>query len=326
MADLKSGKYSPIYFLMGDEPFFIDRITNFIADKIQKPEQKAFDQIILYGKDVTVAQIDDTARRFPMLSDKLIVIVKEAQNIKNIEKLVYYAQKPSKSTILVINYKYKTIDKRKKLYKELSKNAILFESKKLYDNQIPAWISKYLKNKNLTIDPIAAQLIVDNLGTDLQKISNELDKLIISLSKDTKITPDHIEKNIGISKDYNVFELQNAIINKDVLKANRIINYFGDNPKSVPFIVLINSLYYFFSKILIIYSLKDKSQYSISSALKINPFFAKNYLRAAQNYSLNKLIYIIAVLREYDLKSKGVGNNSMPDSELMKEMLFKILH
>jgi len=326
MDELKSGTYRPVYFLMGEEPYFIDIITKYIAENALPPEQHAFNQLVMYGKDVTVAQIDDTARRFPMMSERLVVIVKEAQNIKNINNLVHYVQKPLNSTVLVINYKYKSIDKRKKLYKALKKDGVILESKKLYENQIPLWISNYLEEKEFTIEPLASRLLVDNLGSDLEKIANELNKLIIVLKKGSKINSLHIEENIGISKDYNVFELQNALMNRDIMKANRIVKYFGDNPKSTPFIMAINSLYYFFSKILIIHSLKDKSQQSVATALKVHPFFAKNYLKAVQTFNLNKLVYIISVLREYDLKSKGVNNNSMTDGELLKEMIFKIMH
>ncbi len=326
MSELKSGTYRPIYFLMGDEPYFIDKITNFIAKNAMSAEQRAFNQIVMYGKDITVAQIDDTARRFPMMSDRFVVIVKEAQNLKNIDKLVYYVQKPLNSTILVINYKYKSLDKRKKLYKALEKNGIILNAKKLYENQIPSWINKFLAEKNFSIEPLATRLLVDNLGTNLEKIANELDKLIITLKKGTKINTVHIEENIGISKDFNVFELQNALTNKDILKANRIVKYFADNPKSTPFILTINSLYYFFSKILIVHGLKSRDQQSVASALKIHPFFAKDYIKASQTFNINKLVYIISVLRDYDLKSKGVNNISMSDGELLKEMIFKIMH
>lgn len=326
MDELKSGKYRPIYFLMGEEPYYIDIITKYISEHALPPEHHAFNQLIMYGKDVTAAQIDDTARRFPMMSERLVVIVKEAQNIKKIENLVHYVQKPLNSTILVINYKYKSIDKRKKLYKALKKNSVIFESKKLYENQIPLWISNYLEEKEFTINPLASRLLVENLGTDLEKIANELNKLIIVLKKGSKINPIHIEENIGISKDYNVFELQNALMNRDILKANKIVKYFANNPKGTPFIMTINSLYYFFSKILIVHSLKDKSQQSIASALKVHPFFAKNYLKGAQTFSLNKLVYIVSILRQYDMMSKGVNNNSMTDGELLKEMIFKIMH
>ena len=326
MNELESGIFRPIYFLMGDEPYFIDKITDFIAKNAMPSEQIAFNQIIMYGKDVTVAQIDDTARRFPMMAERFVVIVKEAQNLKDIDKLIYYIQKPLDSTVLVINYKYKTLDKRTKLYKALAKNAVLLSTKKLYENQMPTWINNFLAQRNFSIEPLATRLLIDNLGTNLEKVVNELDKLIIILKKGTQITTSDIEENIGISKDYNVFELQNALINRDILKANRIVKYFGDNPKNTPFILIISSLYYFFSKILITHQIKDRSQQNIASVLKVNPFFTKDYLKGTQTFTITKIVYIISVLRDYDLKSKGVNNISMSNSELLKEMIFKIMH
>lgn len=326
MTELKSGTYRPIYFLMGDETYFIDKITDFIANNALPPEQHAFNQIIMYGKDVNVALIDNTARRFPMMSERMVVIVKEAQNIKSFDNLVHYAKKPLDSTVLVINYKYKKLAKNKKVYKEIAKNGIVFESKKLYDNQIPDWITKYLAEKKQTIDPNATRMLVDYLGTDLSKISNELDKLMISLKVGAQITPKDIEENIGISKDYNVFELQKALTQRNALKSNRIVKHFAANPKSNPFVLTVTSLFYFFSKILLIHSLKDKSRNNVAKVLKVHPFFTTDYLTAAKSFNVNKLVFIISILREYDLKSKGVNNASMPEGELLKEMIFKIIH
>ncbi len=326
MTELKSGKYRPIYFLMGDEPYFIDKITNYISENALPKNQKDFNQIIMYGKDVNVAQIDNTARRYPMMSDKMVVIVKEAQNVRNIDNLNYYAKKPLKSTVLVLNYKFKKFDKRKRLYKEVEKNGIVFNAKKLYENQIPNWINSYLKEKGFNIKPIATRLLVEHLGTKLEKISNELDKLIISLKPGATITPKDVEQNIGISKDYNIFELQNALTYRNYLKANRIVNYFAQNPKENPFILTINALYRFFSKVLIIHSLKDKSKNNVAKVLKVHPFFSKDYLNAAKTFSVKKLYFIVSILYEYDLKSKGVNNNSITEGELLKEMVFKIIH
>ena len=326
MTELESGKYRPIYFLMGDESYFIDKITEFIAKNVLPPEQHAFNQIVMYGKDATAALIDNTSRRFPMMTDKMVVIVKEAQNIRSIDKLLHYAQNPLESTILVINYKYKKLAKNKKIYKAIAKNGLIFESKKLYENQVPAWINNYLKEKKFTINPIATKLLVDYLGTDLSKVSNELDKLIISLKAGTQITPSHIEQNIGISKDYNVFELQKALTQRNALKANKIVKYFAANPKNNPFILTVTSLFYFFSKILLVHSLSDKNKFSVAKALKINPFFADDFLMAAKTFNVRKLFYIISILREYDLKSKGVNNASMSEGELLKELVFKIIH
>jgi len=326
MTELKSDKYRPIYFLMGDEQYFIDQITNYIAENALPVSQRDFNQIIMYGKDVSLAHIDDTARRFPMMSERMVVIVKEAQNIKSFDKFEHYAKRPLESTVLVINYKNKKLDKRKKVYKAIEKSGVIFESKKLYDNQIPSWINNYLSTKKFKIEPVAARLLVDHLGTNLEKIANELDKLLISLSAGSTITPKDIEENIGISKDFNIFELQNAISSRNALKANQIVKYFAQNPKENPFILTVNALYSFFSKILLVHGTSDKSQQGIAKALKVHPFFAKDYITAAKAFNISKLVYIVAVLREYDLKSKGVNNNSMPEGELLREMIFKMIH
>ncbi len=255
-----------------------------------------------------------------------LIIVKEAQHLRNIDKLSFYAEQPLKSTSLVINYKYKTLDRRTKLYKSLKNSAVLFESKKLYENQIPDWINGYLKEKKYNISPVSIQLLTDFLGTDLLKIANELDKLMITLPEGSMIKPEHIEKNIGISKDYNNFELQNALIKKDVLKANRIIQYFAQNQKSVHITSTISVLASFFIKVLNYHYLKDKSNNNVASVLKINPYFVKDYATAARNYSVRKVVYCISALREYDMKSKGYNNVSADAGELLKELIFKILH
>lgn len=326
MADLKNRIYKPIYFLMGAESYYIDQITDYIGNNVLAESEKAFNQTVIYGRDVEIKDIDNMARRYPMMSSYQVVIVKEAQTIKNLDKLVYYAGSPLKSTILVINYKYKNLAKNKKLYKELNKTGVIFESKKLYDNQVPAWINKYLNKKLYTIDPVASVLLNDYLGTDLSKIVNELDKLVISLPENTKITTVHVEENIGISKDYNNFELQNALTKKDVIKANRIIKYFGQNQKENPIVLTINSLYYFFRKILIYHFIKDKSNRNVASILQINPYFVKDYQNSARKYNPKKVVQVISYLREYDLKSKGLGNVSDKPEDLLKELMFKILH
>lgn len=327
MTDLKAKKYAPIYFLMGDESYFIDKITNYIADKVLPESEKAFNQSVLYGKDTDIRTVITTAKRFPMMAEHQVLIVKEAQHLKRIDDLAYYAEKPLKSTILVFNYKFKTLDKRKKVYKLLKKKAVLFESKKLYDYQIPEWIKKYLASKKIGLSPEAGRLLADSLGNDLSKITNELDKLIITIpAGQSQITPDLIEKNIGISKDFNTFELQKALVKKDVLKANRIINYFGQNQREHPMVLIISSLFFFFKKVLLFHFLPNKTDRIAASALKINPYFVKEYKQAAQKYSPRKTVEIISLLRQYDLKSKGVENASASPGELLKELIFKILH
>ncbi len=326
MKDLKNKIYKPIYFLMGDEPYYIDEITNYINANVISETERSFNMTLLYGSDTDIYTVDSVARRFPMMSNYQVVIIKEAQELKKIDELVYYAQKPLKSTILVMNYKYKTIDKRKKLYKELETNGIVFESKKLYENQVPDWITKFLTNRHCEIEPVAAQLLTDFLGNDLSKIANELDKLAIIMPANTKITSDHIEQNIGISKDYNNFELQGAISRKDILKANRIINYFEKNPKDNPIVLTITSLYGFFAKVLMYHFLTDKSQKNAASVLGVNPFFVKDYEATSKKYTKGKVMDIISILREFDLKSKGFGNASSTQGDLLKEMVFKIMH
>lgn len=326
ISNLQKKIYHPIYFLMGEETYFIDKISDYIADNVLAEAEKGFNQTILYGKDTEPNTIIDNARRFPMMSNYQVIIVREAQNIKKIEDLETYAKNPLNSTILVINYKYKTLDKRKTFAKLIDQKGVLFESKKIYDNQLPAWISSYLKNQQYSITPQAAAMISEYLGADLGKVANELDKLIISLPAGTQITPDHIERNIGISKEFNVYELQNALGERDLLKANRIINYFGSNPASNPVPVVISSLYSYFSKILNYHFLEDKSQNNVASVLQVHPFFVKTYVAAAKNYNIKKLVEIVSILREYDMKSKGFGNTSTSPADLQREMIYRILH
>ena len=327
LSDLKQKKYYPIYFLMGDESYFIDQITDFIAKNVLNETDKAFNQSVLYGKDVDIASVINAAKRFPMVAEHQVIIVKEAQNIAKIEDLVYYAENPLNSTLLVINYKYKKLDKRKKLYKALEKDAVLFEAKKLYEDKVPDWITKYLKNKQLEIQPTGALLLTEFLGVDLSKIAMELDKLVITLPPGEKlITPSHIEENIGISKDFNTIELQKALVKRDRLKTYRIIDHFAQNQKSNPFPVTMAMLYSFFNKTLVYYFLPDKSKMAVANALKINPYFVSDYQYAAKVFPPRKAVEIIAYLREYDLKSKGVGSLSATPGDLLKELAYKILN
>ena len=325
IGNLQKKIYHPIYFLMGEETYFIDKISDYIAEHVLTEAEKGFNQTVLYGKDLEPNTIIANARRFPMMANHQVIIVREAQNIKKIEDLEPYAKAPLNSTILVINYKYKTLDKRKTFTKLIDQKGVLFESKKIYDNQLPAWISLYLKNHQYTIAPQASAMIAEYLGANLGKVANELDKLIISLPAGTQITPDHIERNIGISKEFNVFELQNALGERDLLRANRIVNYFGANPSSNPIPVVISALYSYFSKLLNYHFLEDKSQNNVAAALQVNPFFVKNYVAAAKNYNIRKLVEIVSILREYDMKSKGFGNVSASQADLQREMIYRIL-
>jgi len=328
LSDLKKKVYHPVYFLSGDEPYYIDEITQYIQDNVLSEEEKTFNLSVLYGKDSEVRNIIDSAKRFPMMSSHQVVIVKEAQELKGFEDLAHYIEQPLKSTLLVICYKYKSLDKRKKIAKTLQKNGVYLESKKLYDDKLPGWISTHLSSKKYSIQPKAAALLAEFLGSNLSKISNELDKLIITLDENERtITSEHVEKNIGISKDYNIYEFQAALGKKDVLKANRIINYFADNQKENHITRVISSLYFFFSKVLIYYWIKDKSRENVMKTLKLgNIYFVNQYVEAAGKYSPNKVIQVIEILREYEMKSKGFGGNNHPAGELLKEMTFKILH
>ena len=326
ISNLKKKIYHPIYFLMGEETYFIDKISDYIAENVLTEAERGFNQTILYGKDLEPRTIADNAHRFPMMSNYQVIIVREAQNIRKIEDLEPYIKNPLNSTILVINYKYKTLDKRKTFPKLIDQKGVLFESKKIYDNQLPVWISTYLKNQQYTISPQAAAMLSEYLGTDLSKVVNELDKLIISLPAGSQITPDHIEKNIGISKEFNVYELQNALGERNLLKANRIINYFGANPSNNPVPVTISGLFSYFSKILNYHFLEDKSQNNVASVLQVHPFFVKTYISAAKNYNIKKLVEIVGILREFDMKSKGWGNVSASQADLQREMIYRILH
>lgn len=325
--DIKNRKFKPIYFLMGEEPYYIDGISDFIEMNVLSEDEKGFNQMVLYGRDVSIEDIVGNAKRYPMMSDYQVVIVKEAQDLsRTIEKLAEYANNPQPSTILVINYKYKTIDKRKTLYKTLQKVGVVYESKKLFENQVADWIRRTLSTQNYTIVPKAAQMLVEFLGNDLSKISNELDKLKIILPKGTQITPEHVEVNIGISKDYNNFELRKAVGERDTLKAFQIVNYFAENPRDNPMVVTVSLLFSFFSQLLHFHGLHDKSPRNVASSLKINPYFVNEYILAAKNFPMKKVSAVVSILREFDVKSKGVGANAVPQGDLLKEMLVRILN
>lgn len=327
VSDIKSGNIKPIYFLMGEEPYYIDKISDYIEENVLDEAEKGFNQIVMYGRDVSVEEIVASAKRFPMMAERQVLIVKEAQDLsRTIEKLTSYAENLQPSTVLVLNYKYKKLDKRKKLYKAVSKNGLIFESKPLYENQVSDWIRRVLGGKKYQVEPKAAQMLVEFLGTNLSKISNELDKLTTILPQRTIITPEHVEENIGISKDFNNFELRKAIGERNIVKANRIINYFAQNPKNNPLVMTISLLNSFFTQLLIYHGLQNKSREQVAKALGIRPFFVPEYTSAARNYPMRKVAQIIAMLREADVKSKGVGANNQTQGDILKELLFKIMH
>ena len=327
VADIRDGNLKPIYFLMGEEPYYIDKISDFIEDHVLDESEKGFNQVIMYGRDVSVEEIIASAKRFPMMAERQVLIVKEAQDLsRTIEKLVPYIENPQPSTVLVLNYKYKKIDKRKKLYKATAKNGLIFESKPLYENQVADWIRRVLGGKKYQAEPKAAQMLVEFLGTNLSKISNELDKLMSIVPQGTIITPDHIEQHIGISKDFNNFELRKAIGEKNILKANRIIHYFAQNPRHNPLVMTISLLNSFFTQLLIFHGLKNKSREHVAKALGIRPYFVNDYSTAARYYPMKKVAQIIHLLRDADMKSKGVNANNQSQSDILKELLFKIMH
>ncbi|UBZ07352.1 DNA polymerase III subunit delta [Salegentibacter mishustinae] len=325
--NIQKGSVSPLYFLMGEEPYYIDRISDFIAQNLLAEEEKGFNQIIMYGRDTNIDEIVSNAKRYPMMAERQVIIVKEAQDLsRSIEKLVDYAENPQPTTTLVFCYKYKSLDKRKKLSKVLKKNGILFESKRLYENQVADWIMKTLKARNYTISPKAAQMLVEFLGIDLGKIDNELNKLQLITPEGTQITPELIEQNIGISKDFNNFELRKAIGMRDSLKAHRIVNYFAQNPKDNPMVVTISLLFSYFSQIMQYHGLPDKSKANVAKQLKVHPYFVGDYVVAAKNYPMKKVSQVIGLLHESDVKGKGVGAVNISHGDLLKELMVKILN
>ena len=327
VSDIKAGNIKPIYFLMGDEPYFIDKIADYIEKNVLTEDEKSFNQTILYGRDVTIDDIVGAAKRYPMMSEKQVIIVREAQDLsRTIDNIEKYAENPMLSTVLVFCYKYKKIDTRKKVAKVLAKTGLLFDSKRLYDNQIGTWITKILSSKGYTIEAKANAMLVEFLGNDLSKINNELEKLQIILPNGTQITAKHIEDNIGFSKDFNNFELVNALGSKNQLKAYQIVQYFADNPKANPVVVTTSTVFGYFVKILKYHGLKDKNPTNVAKVLAVSPFFLKDYDCGIKNYPMKKVSQIIATIRDIDVKSKGVGSNAIPTHDLFKEMLVKVFN
>ena len=326
--DLKNRIYKPVYYLMGEESYYIDRISEYIAQTVLNENEKEFNQTILYGADTDIATIINAAKRYPMMSKYQVVIVKEAQGVKNIDELSYYLQKPLESTILVLCHKHGVLDRRKKLAAEIEKVGVLFESKKIKDAQLTGFITSYLKRKSIEIEPKASEMMAEFVGTDLSRMAGELEKLIITLPKGQKrITPEQIEQNIGISKDYNNYELRNALIIKAVFKANQIIKYFEENPKTNPLQMTLSVLFNFFSNLMLAYYAPEKSEQGIAAQLGLkSPWQSKDYLAAMRKYSGVKVMQIIGEIRYCDAKSKGVGNSSLGDGELLRELVYKILH
>ncbi|HOB85807.1 MAG TPA: DNA polymerase III subunit delta [Bacteroidales bacterium] len=327
ISDIRKRIFKPVYFLAGEEPYYIDLITDYIEQNVLPESERSFNQMVIYGEDTTVSNIIEISRKYPMMASHQVIIVKEAQVLKKIDDLLIYVEKPLLSTLLVINYKYKTLDKRTKLFKLLGNQGVYFESNRLRDYQIPGWIDRFLMSQGIKSDPRASAMLTEFLGNDLHKIANELNKLIITLPKNKPvITTGLIEKNIGISKDYNNFELQKAIGERNILKANMIVQYFAANPKDNPITLTIASLFSYFSKLLTYHYLTDKSKNNAAAALKINPFFVRDYETAATKYNVTRTLQAISLLRIFDMKSKGFGDMGSEPGDLLKELVYKILH
>lgn len=334
IKDLKNRKFKPVYLLHGEEPYYIDKISEYVEKHILSEGERGFNQSVFYGKDADLITVLNAAKRFPMMSEYQVILVKEAQDMKWKEgdekggdPLLSYLENPAPTTILVFAYKYGKFDKRKKSYKAFEKKGVVFESATIYDNKLPAWIEDFVKEKGYRMNPQASALLAEYLGNDLSKIANELEKLMLNIPPRAEITVNDIQNNIGISKEYNVFELQGAIARRDAVKVNQIINYFGSNPKSNPIQMVLGNLNTYFTKILRFHYAKDRSQAALAKELGVNPFFVKDYEVAAKSYDRWKTARIISYLREFDLKTKGVGSTgNTSDAELLKELLFKIIH
>ena len=330
MRDLKARHFSPIYILMGDESYYIDKISDYIAEHVLRPEERDFNQTVVFGSDISASQIVDSAKAFPMMAEKRVVIVKEAQNLKGTEPLVKYFKQPVLSTVLVLCHKNGSIDKRKKIIPAAQVGgAVIFESKKLYERELPGFIISYFMQHEITVEQKAAQMIADHVGADLHRLTSELDKILISFSEvDRMVTPEIVEKEIGVSKDFNAFELRSAIIQRDIYKANLITKYFDNNPKAGSLFSFLPMLFSYFENLMIaFYSPNRSNENALVQFLELrNGWAARDYLTGMRNYSGMKTMQIISKIREIDAKSKGLDNPNTASSELMKELIFFILH
>lgn len=326
LKKINGGEYAPVYLLMGEESYYIDKLTDALVERVVKEEHKDFDQTVVYGKDVDAMTIVSLARRYPMMSAHQLVVVKEAQAVKKLEELDIYLKSPQQSTVLVLCYKHGAVDKRKSFYTTIKKKGVVYESKKLYDNQVAGKVTEMAKEKGMSIDVKSANLIAEFLGADLTKIANEIEKLRIVLPKGTAITPEEVQKHIGINKDYNNFELLDALVVKDVVRVARIVDYFGRDRGANPLVMTVAVLFNFFSNLVIYHMLDNKDNMNVATVLKINPYFVGQYKRAASSYPFSKACRVITYLREADVAVKGMGKMQMQENELLKLMVFKILH
>ena len=331
-SDLKSGKYAPVYFLQGEESFYIDLISNYIEAHALSEAEKGFNQVILYGKDVTMATVLTNARRFPMMAERQVVIVKEAQDIQDLNKdigaklLLDYLTRQVPSTILVFCHKHKSLDKRRELGKKVDQYAVMLNTKKMYDNQLPEFVYEYMKEKKVQVDDRAVQVLCEYVGNDLHRLANEIDKLIISLPSGGSISVDQVMNQVGVSKEYNIFELQKAILQRDSLLANKIVNYFESNTKKNPMIPVVAFLYSFFSKLLMATQVADKSEKGLASELKVSPYAVRDYTLALRQYPQLKIIDNIAALKDADLKLKGVNTASADEGQIFRELVWRIMN
>ena len=327
--EISNRNFAPVYLLMGEEAYFIDQLTELLLEKVLTEAEKDFNLLTFYGVDSDVNTIVTAARRFPMMAEYQLIVVKEAQELNKFELLDSYVKNPLKSTVLVINYKHGTVDKRKAVIKHIEKNGgVVFESKKWYENQVPAFIKNYFSGKNILIDEKSAQMITDFVGNDISKLIQQLQKLEVSLPESSnRVTSELIEKNVGISKDYNNFELLKAIAEKNILKAQTIVDYFGKNQKDNPNVVTLSVLFNYFSNLLECFWLPQKSEKNVMSTLNLkSPFFARDYMTGLRNYNATQVMEIITHLRTFDGKSKGIDNLSASPGELLKELVYKIMH
>ena len=325
LTDLRKKVYKPVYWLEGDEEYFIDQVISFAEQNILSPEEASFNQTVFYGRDAAWADVVNAAMRYPMFAEKQVVILKEAQSMRDLEKLESYISKPLDSTILFIAYKNKKVDGRTKLAKLLKEKAVFFTTKKLYDNELPDWTQALIRSKGFTITNKALFLLIDHIGNDLNRLNNEVDKLVLNLSDRKNITEDEVENYVGISKEFNVFELQQAIAQKDLYKAIRIINYFEANPKAAPLPLIFPSLYNFFSKVQMIYSVPVRDEKSVAAAIGVNNFFVRDYLQTATRFSAHEVEKLILLLHQYNLKGIGINDAGSTDGMLLKEMVVKMI-
>ncbi len=328
MSELKKGLYKPVYYLMGEEGYFTDRITDYIVDNALTDIEKDFNLTVFYGLDTDIDTIVTAAKRFPMMAERQVIVVREAQMLKNIDSLLYYLQSPQPTTVLVFAHKNGAIDKRKKVATELERTGVVLDSKKMRDDQLPAFINGYLREKGLVADNKSVLMMRESIGADLSRLASEIDKLAIALPAGSlNITPELVEEHIGISKEYNNFELQNALVNKDIFKANRIVQYFARNPKKNPIQMTLALLFGFFSNVMMCYYAPDKSERGVAEFLGLrNAWGVGDYIKAMRNYKPMHVMEILHLIRLADAQSKGAEGSQMPDGEIMRELLYKILH